>query len=205
VLDPSSPDVGKATINLKIGDTVTCVFENTGQGVTRTQGFWATHAKLTNIAWFGGDGFGHSFPGVAGTTDGTTTLDRLICGRDLDELGKVTGAFWSDVSKTAPTATAPAVKRSALDQARMQLLQQLIAAELNASAFGSTPTGGLAKINSWEAALCGTDQNAIKKAQAEAAAFNTSGDSAKFTPGTSADSKNARAISNLVFWNIIKP
>ena len=35
-----------ATVSLKNGDTVTCVFENTGQGVTRTQGFWATHSQL---------------------------------------------------------------------------------------------------------------------------------------------------------------
>jgi hypothetical protein len=35
-----------ATINLKNGDTVTCVFENTGNGATRTQGFWATHPQL---------------------------------------------------------------------------------------------------------------------------------------------------------------
>ncbi len=37
-----------ATISLKNGDTVTCTFENTGQGVTRTQGFWATHSPLAN-------------------------------------------------------------------------------------------------------------------------------------------------------------
>ena len=55
-----------ATISLKLGDTVTCVFENTGQGVTRTQGFWATHPQLAQIAWFGGTAFGHTFPGVAG-------------------------------------------------------------------------------------------------------------------------------------------
>ena len=54
-----------ATINLKIGDTVTCVFENTGQGVTRSQGFWATHTPLADIAWSGGTRFGHTFPGVA--------------------------------------------------------------------------------------------------------------------------------------------
>src|SRR5262249_44624307 len=50
-----------ATITLQAGDTVTCVFENTGQGVTRTQGFWATHSQLANIAWFGGTAFGHTF------------------------------------------------------------------------------------------------------------------------------------------------
>ena len=60
--------------------------------------------------------------------------------------------------------------RPALDQARMQLLQQLVAAELNASAFGSTPSSG--SFTAWETALCGTDQNAIKNAQQQAASFN---------------------------------
>ncbi len=182
-----------ATITLKIGDTVTCVFENTGQGTTRTQGFWSTHSPLANIAWFGGTAFGHTFPGVAGVP---SIGDRLICGRELDTLGKVTGAFWSNIAKKSTGA-----KRSPLDQARMTLLQQLIAAELNASAFGSSPTSG--SFAAWESALCGTDITAIKTAQSQAASFNEGGDSGLFTPGTSADSKNARAIANLSFWDFI--
>jgi hypothetical protein len=176
-----------ATISLKNGDTVTCVFENTGQGVTRTQGFWATHPQLAEIAWFGGTAFGHTFPGVA---------DNVLCGRAIDTLGKVTGAFWSDISKKST-----GVKRSALDQARMQLLQQLIAAELNGSAFGSAPSNG--SFTAWEAAYCGTNQNDIKNAQQQAASFNTAGDSGSFTPGTSADSKSARSVANLVFWDTL--
>jgi hypothetical protein len=186
-----------ATINLKKGDTVTCVFENTGNGVTRTQGFWATHPQLAEIAWFGGTRFGHTFPGVSGIS---AIGDKLICTRELNTLGKLTGAFWSDISKTSTGA-----KRSALDQARMQLLQQLIAAELNASAFGSAPSGDPSKFAAWEAALCGTDTNAIKTAQQQAASFNSNGDSGTFTPGTSADSKYARSIADIPFWNIIKP
>ena len=58
-------DTRTATINLKNGDTVTCTFENTGQGVTRTQGFWATHQRLAKIAWEGGSAFGNTFPGCS--------------------------------------------------------------------------------------------------------------------------------------------
>ncbi len=83
------------------------------------------------------------------------------------------GAFWSDISKTSI-----GVKRSALDQARMQLLQQMMAAELNASAFGSVPAGGINMFAAWESAYCGTNTNAIKTAQQQAASFNTAGDSA---------------------------
>ena len=85
----------------------------------------------------------------------------------------------------------------------MQLLQQLIAAELNASAFGTVPTVG--SFAQWEAALCGTNTSAINTATSQAASFNTAGDAGQFTPGTSADSKNGRAIADKVFWNVVKP
>jgi hypothetical protein len=182
-----------ATIHLGLGDTIRCTFENTGRGVTRTQGFWATHTSLANIAWFGGTAFGHTFPGVANTAG---IGDTLLCGRDIDTLDKLMGGFWSNIAKTSTGA-----KRSALDQARMQLLQQLLAAELNASAFGSSPGAGV--FATWEAAYCGTDIKAIKTALSQAAAFNESGDSAIFTPGTSADAKHAKAIANYVFWDIL--
>ena len=192
-----SLDTQTATINLYNGDTVTCVFENTGQGVTRTQGFWATHTPLANIAWFGGTAFGHTFPGVANISG---IGDTLICGRPVDDLGKLMGGFWSGIPKTSTGA-----KRSQLDQARMQLLQQLLAAELNASAFGAVPSGGSVMFAQWESALCGTNTNAIKTAQKQAASFNSSGDSTLFTPGTSADSRYARWVANIQFWDIIKP
>src|SRR5262245_24549299 len=106
------------------------------------------------------------------------------------------GGFWSDISKTTT-----GVKRSSLDQARIQLLQQLLAAELNASAFGSVPGSGT--FAAWEAAYCGTNVNAIKTAKQQAASFNTAGDSSRFTTGTSDDSKNARSIANTVFCNVL--
>ena len=108
------------------------------------------------------------------------------------------GGFWSDISKTTTGA-----KRSALDQARMQLLQQMLAAELNASAFGSVPSGGTAKFAAWESAFCGANSKAIQNAQKEAAGFNTAGDSGTFTPGTSADSKKARSFAELIRWNVL--
>jgi uncharacterized repeat protein (TIGR01451 family) len=183
------------TVNLKQGDIVTCVFENTSAGVTRTQGFWATHSPLANAAWFGGTAFGHTFPGVANTAG---IGDTQLCGRNIGDLGTLMGAFWSDISKTSKGA-----KRSQLDQGRMQLLQQLIAAELNASAFGSIPAGGTGQFATWEAAYCGTVTKDISNAQQGAASFNTKGDGSQFTPGTSADSKNARAIANAVFWDTL--
>lgn len=191
----------KANIVLKNGDTVTCDFENTGQGVTRTQGFWQTHPQLAQIAWFGGTAFGHTFPGVAGLAG---IGDRTLCGRLIEgplpnvpgDISKLMGGFWSGISKKSAGG-----KRSALDQARMQLLQQMLAAELNASAFGSVPSSG--SFAAWESAYCGTNQGAIQTAHQQAASFNTAGDSGTFTPGTSADSRGARAIANYVFWDTL--
>jgi hypothetical protein len=184
------------TVDLKNGDTVTCDFENTGTLVTRTQGFWATHSALANAAWFGGTAGGHTFPGVANTPG---IGDTLLCGRSIDSLAKLLAGFWSNIAKDCNGD-----RRSKIDQARMQLLQQLLAAELNASAFGSVPPGGSAKFAQWEAAFCGNNQSAIQTAQSQAAAFNESGDNGSFTPGTSADAKNAKtlAATEECFWNL---
>lgn len=177
------------TVNttLAYGDSVTCTFQNEEHvgSTTRTQGFWATHTSLANLAWFGGTDGVNTFAGVA---------DHLICGKDVNTLAKLMGGFWSGISQTSTKQ-----KRSALDQARMRLLQQLLAAELNYSAFGSLPSMSFADA---EAALCGTDITAINNAASIMAAFNESGDSGAFTPGMSADAKNARAIADLAFWDV---
>jgi hypothetical protein len=194
-----------ATIHLKKGDTVTCYFENTGQGATRTQGFWATHSRLANIAWFGGQGFGHDFGfGVAGVAGiGDLTLCSPVK-KDMSTsvvtqpvaLGRLMGGFWSGVS-TKSTGS----KRTTIDQYRMQLVQQLLAAELNAAAFGAAPSSG--SFSAWESAYCIGDQTAIKNAQQQAASFNSQGDTSGFTPGTAADSKNARAIAIIPYWDVL--
>jgi hypothetical protein len=181
--------------NLVAGDLVTCTFENTAPLVTRTQGFWATHPELAQLAWFGGTGYGHTFPGV----DNVAGIgDTVLCCRDIDTLGKLMGGFWSNIAKKST-----GVKRSNIDQARMQLLQQLLAAELNASAFGSSPTSG--SFASWESAFCGNSLSAIKTAQQQAASFNTSGDNGMWTPGINANSQWARQIANYVFWDVPVP
>jgi hypothetical protein len=196
-----------ATIHLKTGDTVTCVFENTGRGATRTQGFWATHPQLASIAWFGGTGYGHTFGGVSAVPG---IGDMVFCPtpappkKDMSNnvsgptggLSRIMGGFWSGISTKSTGA-----KRTTIDQYRMQLVQQLLAAELNASAFGSVPPSG--SFGVWESAYCGTDQTAIKNAQQQAASFNSQGDTSNFTPGTAADSKNARAIANILYWDVL--
>jgi hypothetical protein len=178
---------GTATIHLHALDTVTCTFDDTKQGATRTQGFWATHLSLTHAVWFGGTVGGHTFTGIA---------DKTLCGRAIDTDGKLMGAFWSNIAKTTTGA-----KRSQLDQARMQLLQQLIAALLNKEAFGSDPGGTV--LADAKAAFCGTSVPLIRSFTGTLAAFNQSGDSVAFTPGVAANGKEAKNAANLTFWDTL--
>ena len=177
--------------NLTAGTTVTCTFINSGALTTRTQGFWATHSWLVALVW---SPTGTTIGGI--TTNGMTDAERTLCGSPLT-VQQVMGGFWANIAKTSD-----GTKRSALDQARMRLLQQLLAAILNNQLFGSSPSGSIS-IDDAKAAFCGTDITAINAAQAAMAAFNTSGDTGVFTPGQSADAKTARAIADIAFWDVL--
>ena len=181
-----------ATVSLKNGDTVTCVFENTGQGVTRTQGFWATHTPLANIAWFGGTAFGHTFPGVAATAG---IGDKTLCGR-LDRYarqahGRLLERRLEDVRgqeaerhRSGQDAASPAAPRRGAER---------IGVRIRAEQWHIRCVGE--RLLQWH--------QHDKTAQQQAASFNTNGDSSTFTPGTSADSKNARAIATYTWWDVL--
>ena len=128
--------------DLAAGATVTCTFTNSGVGTTRTQGFWSTHLSLVQAVW-------SPAGGTIGTIvhNGMTAAERTLCGHVLT-VPEVMGGFWSNISKTTTGA-----KRSALDQARMRLLQQLLAAILNNQLFGSSPSGSIS-IDQAKTAFC---------------------------------------------------
>jgi hypothetical protein len=184
-----------ASVTLALGQSSRCVFINNQQvsQTTRTQGFWQTHSNIAYYAWFGGTYQGNTFSGVAATSLG----DTMICTKDISTVQILMGGFWSNIAKTSTGG-----KRSALDQARMRLLQQLLAAELNYATFGSTPTGAFT-IQQAEDAYCGDNIATIQDAAAAMAAFNESGDSGEFTPGVSANAKESRTTANLTFWNLL--
>ena len=124
--------------------------------------------------------------------------DKTLCAgpaKDLNTLGRVLGGFWSNISQKSTGQ-----KRTAIDQARMQLVQQLLAAILNNSVFGSVPSGSIS-IQQAEDAYCGSDINAIKAAASAMGAFNESGDNGVFTPGVSANGKLAKSLADLAYWN----
>jgi uncharacterized repeat protein (TIGR01451 family) len=151
--------------------------------VTRTQGFWSTHLAFADATWAA-----------------TPPTDKILCpaGKNVDDTAKLMGGFWADISKKSDKT-----KRSSLDQARMQLIQQLLATMLNHQAFGS---GSPALIASSKEAYCGTNSALILQKKTELDAFNQSGDSQPLPPGTNpgpAKPKDAQAIANKPFWDLL--
>lgn len=183
--------LGKATINLAAGETVTVTFEDTKALQTRTQGYWATHLSVTHAVWFGGTIGGHTFSGLP------DDIAKTIGTHLIDTDGKLMGAFWSNIARRST-----GVRRTALDQARMQLLQQLTAAILNNAAFGSSPSGPISIALARTYFMSGT-LTEVQNAASAMAAFNESGDSGVFTPGVAANGKLAKDTANLVFWDIL--
>jgi hypothetical protein len=169
------------SVTLTLGDNVVCTFINeqeVGQ-TTRTQGFWATHKSLTTQYW-----------------NGMTDAEKTLCGTVLT-VDQVLGGFWANIAQTTDKT-----KRSDLDQARMRLLQQLLAAMLNHEAFGSSPTGDITLQEAKDAFCTGTLAE-VNAAAAAMAAFNEGGDSGEFTPGASANGKQAKDAANIAFWNTL--
>jgi hypothetical protein len=148
--------------------------------VTRSQGFWATQRAYTWSKWT------------------TETIGSKV----IDTEAKLFGAFWSNIAFKTNGA-----KRTSLDQARMQLLQQLVAAMLNVKAFGDDDLStGARLIAAGKAAFAGTDRAEILRCANLLAAFNESGKNEPLPPGVipgPADPITAQAIANRVFWDIL--
>ncbi len=187
---------GIATISvLAAGDTVTITYDNTAALTTRTQGFWATHMLLSDAVWFGGTVGGHTYPGLSAS-------DQTIGSHLISDQGKLMGAFWSNIAQTS-TGKGKDAKRTQLDQARMQLLQQLVAAILNNAAFGSSPSGPLMSIAQARTYFATGTLAQVQAAASDMAAFNESGDTGVFTPGIAANGKQAKDAANLTFWDTL--
>ena len=165
---------------IAVGQTKTCTITNNDRAsATRTQGFWKTHTTYTTQ--------------VLGTNTFT------IGSHAINSPAKLFAGFYASLSKTSAGG-----KRSALDQARMQLLQQWLAAKLNCTAFGcSTTTQTL--LNNAATAFAGTNQTLIKSYATQLDAYNNSNDAlpisaqGKATPQTS----QSTASSQLSFWNTL--
>jgi hypothetical protein len=203
-----APFIGTATggtFNATYGDNVVCSFHDTQQllgGATRTQGYWATHTALTNQIWNGPSPLPtpnelFTFIPVIGSPDA-----KLCTANDITAIvgvgtNEVMGGFWAGISQTA----AKGGKRSDLDQARMQFLQQYLAAVLNMHAFG-TPISGTTLANARTVYCTGTAAE-IRTQAGLLGAYNQSGDPVDSGimgyKGTAQESKNE---ADLKFWDI---
>jgi hypothetical protein len=181
-----------ATIDLDLGETVECTFTNTHLATRRTQGFWATH-----LAW---------------TSDGQTLTSTIasvapqLCspigdgppGKNINTVARLMGGFWSSIAKKTN-----GTNRSALDQARMQLVQQLLGAILNHEVFDADDGG---TISTGISAYCGSSRADMINAASALAGFNESGEYAPFPTGFvqgNANPQAAKSIANKAYWNVL--
>ena len=111
------------------------------------------------------------------------------------------GGFWSNI----PFKSDGKTRRIGLDQARMQLVQQLLAAILNVAAFGTFDGGRIASatIN-----YCTGSREAILGSAGLLDAFNQSGNSRTPSPAPpgfpgKADSKGGQSIADKKAWDIL--
>jgi hypothetical protein len=171
---------------LKPGDNKTCTITNDDIGLTtRTQGFWDSHTAFTQT--------------VFGLMGGSMTVGGGSHTRTISDAAKLFGAYESSVSKTTTNA-----KRTAVDQARMVLLQQLVTAKLNCQAFGCSDDVQ-ALIAAADLAYAGSSASAMTAASTLLDAYNNSGDSGSIPSGLgspgAATPKVSAALANKVFWN----
>src|SRR3989344_1324166 len=127
------------TITLNPGADVTCTFINEKLSPTRTQGFWQTHTTFTSgifTLYFGVTGMPvGSGPSCAVASSCTLTHKGFITNTQLAGQSQLFGAYFSNIAQKS-TGKGKTAQRTALDKARMQLLQQLVTAKLNCAAFG---------------------------------------------------------------------
>ncbi len=162
------------------GQTKTCTITNNDRPhATRTQGFWQTHTTYTSAEFTGSS--------------------WIIGSHIVDTPQELFAGFYSSIPKTSTGA-----KRSALDQARMQMLQQWLAAKLNCKAFGCSLTTQTLLTNA-ATAFAGTNKALISSYASQLDAYNNSNDAllisgqGKATPAAS----QTQAASQVSFWNIL--
>ncbi len=205
----SNPEAGSGadftwSFTANYGDNVVCNYTNSVVILTtRTQGFWATHTGLSNAVWNGGT-LPPGFPAggsVINPADPSPvgSPDAYLCGVQITavpqtEENVLLGGFWANIAQMSGKGG----KRTSIDQARMQMLQQYLAAVLNVHMFGSGSPGLLSTAR---AAYCSANETAIKNQVGILGTFNQSGDNQNFDPGTSATAQLSKAQADIDAWD----
>ena len=175
---------GDCSGTIAIGETKTCTVTNDDKAPTRGQGFWATH-KTYAVSKLGGSiSIGTGTPKV------------------IDSAGKLMGAFWSSI----PYKSNGKTKRGNLDQSRMILVQQLVAAKLNCKAFGPCDAATIALITSADAAYSGTNTGLMTSFAGQLGTFNGSGEGVAIFPNPgAAEPTSSQAAADKSFWDTTLP
>lgn len=151
---------------------------------TRTIGFWQTHTNFTTSVY---------------TTYGITVGNNGTHKGPIDTAGKLFGGFYAPIAKKSDGS-----KRTPEDQARITLLQQLLAAKLNCAAFGCSPATQ-ANITAADAAYVAGNKATIMSYVSILDSYNNSGDNGAIPPSLGvtgkATPKNSQSIAATVFWN----
>jgi hypothetical protein len=170
------------TVTAAPGADITCTFVNEKISPTRTQGFWQTHTTFTTSK------FTSLF--AAGMTIGNGIRKTILTKEQLF------GAWYASIPKLTNGK-----QRTALDKARMTLLQQLVTAKLNCAAFGCT-TGVQTMIANAEVAYSGTSASAIMGFVTLVDAYNNSGDTIIIGNAGKATPKTSQNLANKAFWDM---
>ena len=163
------------------GETKTCTITNNDlPHATRTIGFWQTHTTYTSGV----------FAGINPLTIGTHVIDST---------SKLFAGFYASIPKTTTGA-----QRTALDKARIQMLQQWLGAELNCKAF-TCSAGTATMLANAAAAWAGTNTALIQSFASQLDAYNNSNDAIAISGQGSATPKTSQSLANssLAFWNIL--
>jgi len=174
-------------IILGVGQNAVCTIVNDDNPPTRTLGFWSTHTQLTNTQWA---------LHVTPTTDDNLCFKTAISATPSTNLNQLMGGFFAGISKQSTGQP-----RLAIDQARMILLQQLLAAILNRDVLGTNDGGVIATAQS---AYCGNITSLMGASTSALDAFNQSGDPtplpSTLNPG-SATSQTSQKQAFIRFWD----
>jgi hypothetical protein len=170
-------------------------------GTTRTIGYWQTHTLFAS--WVAANKFSSSSPLFVGTNAPQTAGSHKghVFNVQLPGQSQLFGGFYAPIAKTTTGA-----KRTPVDQARIQMLQQLLGAKLNCAAFGCSSGTQTLIANADAAYAAGTNKNLINTLAGQLDAFNNSGDAyaipASLPATGKATPKASQSLANLAFWNL---
>ncbi len=181
------------TGSIAVGESKTCTITNDDVAATRTLGFWQTHTSFTNSVF--------ATSSINGSmTVGASSHTRTITNSPNASQSILYGAYYSSI----PYLSNGKTKRTNIDKARMQLLQQLVTTKLNCAAFGCS-TDIQTLVAAADAAYAGTNTNLILSKANLLDAYNNSGD-ANAIPASlgtvgSATPSTSQSLADKVFWN----